>query len=348
MVEAGNIVRRSIFEQGLIVVEKDFALVHRGYSDGRVTNVVLFTDGYFRGTCLPLRMPTEFNDELIEEFSERPMTEWGQLGNEWEKTYPAQFTPSGHFESDGSFFTRDPVAIELAGQFFREVSKANNHYWWDFGLRPACTSWQSGRDGGSTPIRGGARILTGVPHYFEADFINEIDDQARQDQETLTHARTLLRAVGLSPRQTADDWRRQLGLVGDAPAMRGIASKKGQEHIDDAIERLVTSPNATIEMPLWGFSLDPQVALGYGSRFVFRLTGTFSAVPAWRHSSERFDELEMIGSGSYRVVEVQREGDSLFVDLEQIETISEIPVSVGGRAANAITEIPPIDDQGEN
>lgn len=306
---------------------KNFAYLYRGYGDHQVTNIVILNDGIVQGTCSHGRGPAELDAELKELFIGRPQDGWEAAG--------AELKRGANKNSDlgvmGTFFTSKPTEIESARELLKQISQENNGYFWRLGgdvdhtattLADACRTWQSGRNGGSTPIRGGARLLTGIPHYFDADFIDQIDANASQDKETLTHAQVLLTAIEHAPKRTVDEWRSHLHLAGDSPAMRGIASKEGQDHIDDAIERLVTSQNAIIAMPLWGFSLNPAVALGYGSRFVFRLRGSFNAVPAWTHSGDRHDELEMIGSGNYRILETHQENDSLIIDLEQIETIT--------------------------
>src|SRR5690348_1782429 len=53
----------------------------------------------------------------------------------------------------------------------------------------ACSAWQSGRDGGSTPIRAAARRLTHVPHYFRADWLQDIEERAAADDRTMRRAR---------------------------------------------------------------------------------------------------------------------------------------------------------------
>src|SRR4051812_29459876 len=55
----------------------------------------------------------------------------------------------------------------------------------DDALAEACRLWQGGQNVGSSPIRGAARVLSGVRHYFRADFITEYDRQARTTPEVL-------------------------------------------------------------------------------------------------------------------------------------------------------------------
>jgi hypothetical protein len=63
----------------------------------------------------------------------------------------------------------------------------------------ACRVWQSGRDGGSSRLRGAARALSGVPHYFRADFITAYGRAARDDPAAMANAAVLLRARLASP-----------------------------------------------------------------------------------------------------------------------------------------------------
>jgi hypothetical protein len=54
-------------------------------------------------------------------------------------------------------------------------------------LAQACRVWQSSRDQ-SSRLRGAARVLTGIPHYFSADFIADYERAARDDPRTLHNA----------------------------------------------------------------------------------------------------------------------------------------------------------------
>ena len=67
-------------------------------------------------------------------------------------------------------------------------------------LAEACTLWQGGRDVGSSPIRAAARVLSGVDHYFHADFITAYNQQARTTPEVLAAGR---RAAAGGQRGTA-------------------------------------------------------------------------------------------------------------------------------------------------
>jgi hypothetical protein len=188
-------------------------------------------------------------------------------------------------------------------------------------LRDACDVWQSGRDGGSSPLRAAARVTTGIPHYFSASYIDAYDTAAAENLAALARARVLLGAVAASEMLDADRWRQRTGLPGPPFASRGIGSKNGEGE-DDQIERLVTAENAVITMPLWGFSLSEEMARSFGTRFMFRVHGTFHAIAAWQHSGVKPEEQELIGSGHYRVVSTAWEGDMLIVDLQEQSLIS--------------------------
>lgn len=78
-------------------------------------------------------------------------------------------------------------------------------------LAEACALWQGGQNGGSSPIRGAARVLTGIPHYFRAEFITGYETAARSQRETLDAGIALLRAVNAAPHLDADGWNVQVG-----------------------------------------------------------------------------------------------------------------------------------------
>src|SRR3954453_18819633 len=145
-------------------------------------------------------------------------------------------------------------------------------------LSDACTMWQSGRDGGSSRVRAAARVLTGIPHYFTADFIAAQESAARDDPRAIAAARVLLGAVGDSDARTAAQWRQACSLPAGHFAGRGLDTKPQ----DDEIEAVLDS--GAITMPLWGVSLDADVASGFGRRFLFVLEGPFHGVAAWVHS----------------------------------------------------------------
>lgn len=184
-------------------------------------------------------------------------------------------------------------------------------------LAAACSAWQQHRDASSL-IRAAARVIAGVPHYFQADFIAELEERARRDHAALVHASTLMTSLVKGSLRTVEEWRAETGVGGGGQASRGIAAKPADSGIDAEIERAVTKPGATLNMPLWGFSLSEDVARGFGDRFLFRLQGRFSALPAWLHSGLKDAEQEMIGGGGYRVLGTRRDGDTLIVDLKQL------------------------------
>lgn len=167
----------------------------------------------------------------------------------------------------------------------------------DDALTEACTLWQGGRDVGSSPVRAAARVLSGVRHYFHADFITAYNEQARTTQEVLAAGITLLRAVNAAPHRDAGAWAASVGLPAGGFAGRGISSKPAE---DPQIEKRLAT--GQIEMPLWGVSLSPEVAAGFGTRFLFELVGDFPAVPAGKHSWIKQFEQELVTGGRYRVL----------------------------------------------
>jgi hypothetical protein len=162
----------------------------------------------------------------------------------------------------------------------------------DGDLAGACTLWQGGQNVGSSPVRGAARLLAGVDHYFSAPFIDGYDQQTRTTPEVLAAGVALLRSVNAAPFRDADGWSSAVGLPGSGFAGRGITSKTNE---DPQIEERLQS--GRIEMPLWGVSLSPAVAAGFGTRFLFELVGEFPAVPAWVHSGIKADERELVIGG---------------------------------------------------
>ncbi|WP_156036442.1 hypothetical protein [Blastococcus sp. URHD0036] len=167
----------------------------------------------------------------------------------------------------------------------------------DDALAEACRLWQGGRDVGSSPVRGAGRVLTGVNHYFFAPFIAAYNQQARTTPEVLDAGIALLRSVNAAPFRDADGWSSTVGLAAGGFAGRGIKSKTDE---DPQIERQLR--RGQIEMPLWGVSLSPAVAAGFGTRFLFELVGEFPAVPAWVHSGIKAEEQELVTGGRYRLL----------------------------------------------
>lgn len=166
----------------------------------------------------------------------------------------------------------------------------------DMDLQDACVAWQGGMSGGSSPIRAAARNLTGIRHYFRADFIDKYEEDARRDEPTTQRARTLLDALAASPLRTPAEWAEELN-TGSSWVGRGI--KKGTQD-QQILQSLATGE---ITMPLWGASFDPDIARHYGDRFTFIVHGPFPAIPAWIHSGIVAEELELICGGRYEIIE---------------------------------------------
>ena len=185
-------------------------------------------------------------------------------------------------------------------------------------LQDACAVWQGGMEGGSSPIRAAARNLTGVSHYFKADFITKYEEEARCSPRTIARAQVLLDELEASPLRTPAEWAATLG-VHSAWVGRGI--KKGPQ--DPQI--LKTLASGELMMPLWGASFDPEVARKYGGRFMFIMHGPFPAIPAWLHSGIVAEELELICGGRYEILEpLHADRDTLTVHLRFIELSTSI------------------------
>ncbi|WP_409332333.1 hypothetical protein [Trujillonella humicola] len=180
-------------------------------------------------------------------------------------------------------------------------------------LAEACTFWQGGQNVGSSPVRAAARVLSGVRHYFSAPFVAAYDEQARTSPEVLAAGIALLRSVNAAPFQDADGWASVVGLLAGGFAGRGISSKPAE---DPQIERRLRT--GQIEMPLWGVSLSPAVAAGFGTRFLFELDGPFPAVPAWTHSGIKAEEQELVTGGRYRVLSLEERDGTTHVRLRWI------------------------------
>ncbi|MBN1093324.1 hypothetical protein JKP75_12600 [Blastococcus sp. TML/M2B] len=180
-------------------------------------------------------------------------------------------------------------------------------------LAAACTLWQGGQNVGSSPVRAAARVLSGVRHYFHADFITAYEEKARTTPEVLAAGVALLRAVNAAQPQDADGWPARVGLPAGGFAGRGISSKPAE---DPQIEKRLAT--GRIEMPLWGVSLSPDVAAGFGTRFLFELVGAFPAVPAWVHSGIKDEEQELITGGQYRVLSQEERDGTTHVRLRWI------------------------------
>lgn len=170
--------------------------------------------------------------------------------------------------------------------------------------------WQSGRDGGSSRLRGAARALTGSRHYFEAPFITEHERRARADVATMLRAGVLIRAVTTSDARDAGAWSEAAALPATSFAGRGIASKATSD-----AQIIAQLRRGWIEMALWGVSLDRGVVDSYGGRFRFELVGAFPGVPAWLASGTKAEEQEIITGGRYDVARIREEGGVTVVTL---------------------------------
>jgi hypothetical protein len=159
--------------------------------------------------------------------------------------------------------------------------------------------------------------LTGIDHYFRADFIAGQEQSARTNPDALHAAVALLRGVNSAPRRDADGWYEVAGLSRPAYIGRGIASKP----VDDQILRQLKRGSLT--MPLWGVSLSRQVAEGFGTRFLFEIVGSFPAVPAWLASGIKDDEQELITGGEYRVLSMVEDGGTTHVRLQWIGAVGD-------------------------
>jgi hypothetical protein len=179
-------------------------------------------------------------------------------------------------------------------------------------LTEACALWQGGQDVGSSLVRGAARVLTGIEHYFDADFITGQEQAARAKPDALRAAVALLRGVNAAERLDAIGWNEVAGLSGPAYIGRGIAAKPQ----DDQIVKQLTY--GWLTMPLWGVSLSREVAESFGTRFLFEIVGQFPAVPAWLASGIKDDEQELITGGKYRVLKVREDGETTHVRLQWI------------------------------
>jgi hypothetical protein len=173
-------------------------------------------------------------------------------------------------------------------------------------LSAACRFWQGGRNGGSTPVRAAARMLTGRKHYFEADFIAEVDRDVQRNEAALSAAGVLLGSLNKATHRTAAEWCSDTGLPPSSFAGRGLEPKG--PFIDDQIKAALRS--GFVDMPLWGVSLDREIALSYGSgkkhlppAFMFEIAGAFPAVPAWSNSDHLPEEQELVCGGRYRVID---------------------------------------------
>lgn len=184
-------------------------------------------------------------------------------------------------------------------------------------LAEACGVWQSGRDGGSSRLRGAARVLTGVPHYFEADFIRDHEEAARNDPAALRHARVILNRLAVSPARPAGEWAATAKVRESDFAGRGLASNLQDAQIEARLD------SGSFDMPLFGLSLDREVTVQYGGRFLLEMVGAFPAVPAWLASAVKAEERELITGGRFRVAGLERSDGFTLAKLQWAEPLQE-------------------------
>ncbi|MDQ3053634.1 MAG: hypothetical protein M3R66_07350 [Actinomycetota bacterium] len=170
-------------------------------------------------------------------------------------------------------------------------------------LAKACELWQTGQVLGSSLLRGAARVITGVPHYFSADFITGYEDEARKNADALRYGQSLLDAIAACEPRDADAWGIAVGLPSGGFAGRGL--KPNGSNDAQILSNLSTGE---IFMPLWGVSLDRDVAGSFGAGFLFEIVGPFPAIAAWIHSGIKAEEQELIAGGRYRVESIESVG----------------------------------------
>jgi len=185
-------------------------------------------------------------------------------------------------------------------------------------LKEAVSVWQASQHD-SSRLRGAARVLTGIPHYFDADYIAGYEQEARVSRVTLDMAHTLMTGISASSPQTASDWHRQVGLPSPGFAGRGI-QRKDKNREDGQIAAALRK--GVIAMPLWGFSLDRAVADSYGQGpngpgFMFELDGPFHGIAAWIESGCNEHDREIISSGIYKVMWLEARDDIWHVGLRE-------------------------------
>lgn len=258
-------------------------------------------------------------------------TQWVDLRPDGLVELPAPddgFTSVGAKGTTAGTVTTDDEAVEAVVRAVQEAvatlreRQAQDQAWHqpaeqptvsDAELAEACAMWQGGRDIGSSLIRGAARALTGIEHYFRADFVRGFEQEARQSPRALRAGIVLLRAVNGAERRDADGWAAATELPTHGFAGRGLASKPAEDG-----QILHQLEHGHITMPLWGVSLDRTVAEGFGTRFLLEIVGGFPAVPAWKHSGIKDDEQELITGGEYRVRSLSEAGGTSHARLEWI------------------------------
>lgn len=156
-------------------------------------------------------------------------------------------------------------------------------------------------------------MITGTKHYFDAPFIEEFEQQARDDESLRVHAAVLLDRLDRAPRRTAAEWGTLLNIT-TTWAGRGTA---GGEHAAQIRQSVGTGE---LTMALWGITLSNDVAATFGDRFTFELLGPFPAIAASAHSDLKHEELELITGGRYKVEHTREtEQGGLVVSLRFVE-----------------------------
>ncbi|MCR2784140.1 MULTISPECIES: hypothetical protein [unclassified Microbacterium] len=74
-------------------------------------------------------------------------------------------------------------------------------------------------------------------------------------------------------------------------------------------------------MPLWGLSLDREVAKSFGNAFLFEVVGPFPAIPAWAESGIKGDERELIAGGRYSIARIEEANGGAPVELYFVEVV---------------------------
>lgn len=250
---------------------------------------------------------------------------YGSIGEGYIEAH--HLTPFAELDDRPTKLNPDTDFAVLCANCHRMVHKKTPPYTLaELTLKQACTLWQSGRDTGSSAIRAGARELTGLPHYFQATYLNDHLKKALSSSEVMDAARTLMNAVAESDpeRATASEWREAHQLTPGTFAGRGIEKKDAEKEDEQIRAKLETGK---FSMPLWGVSLDEKTAREFGNGnlgFVFQIEGPFRGVAAWDQSGIKENEYEIITGGHYAVLNVSEESNATVVTLR--ETSDPIPV----------------------
>lgn len=91
---------------------------------------------------------------------------------------------------------------------------------------------------------------------------------------------------------------------------RGFAGRGLKPNGSNDAQILRNLSTGEIAMPLWGVSLDRDVAGSFGAGFLFEIVGPFPAIAAWTHSGIKAEEQELIAGGRYRVESIESVGET--------------------------------------